>query len=146
MHISDMHSVHSTQQKQHTLEAIVSTTTVLGVHKCHVEGCPFLQWPKQPQRKKMGAPPKEGKYRCPKHPDQDLEWIACTGSSNFKRKLMEQPCMLICTYIFDQHVVIIKHSGHHNHPRPPVKKSSPAALRLYETVAKRNPDFGPQQL
>ena len=54
--------------------------------------------------------------------------------------------MLICTYIFDPHVVIIKHSGHHNHPRPPVKKPSPAALRLFETVVKRNPDFGPQKL
>ena len=27
----------------------------LGVDKCYVEGCPFLQQPKQPQRKKMGV-------------------------------------------------------------------------------------------
>ena len=59
---------------------------------------------------------------------------------------MEQPCVLICTNVFDQHVVIIKHSGHHNHPRPPDKKPSPAALRLFETVVKRNPEFGPQEL
>ena len=118
----------------------------LGVCKCYVEGCPFLQQPKQPQIKKMGAPPKEGKYCCPKDPDQDLELIACTGNSNCKRKLMEQPYVLIHTYIFDQHVVIIKHSGHHNHPRPPVNKLSPAAQRLFETVVKRNPDLGPQQL
>ena len=45
----------------------------LGVHKCHVEGCPFLQWPKQQQGKRTGAPPKEENYHCPKHPDQDLE-------------------------------------------------------------------------
>ena len=94
----------------------------------------------------MGAPPKQGNYHCPKHPAQDLEWIACTGNSNFNRNSMEQPCVLICTYIFDPHVVIIKHSGHHNHSRPPVKKPSPAALRLFETVVKRNPDFGAQLL
>ena len=54
-------------------------------------------------------------------------------------------CLLV--YIFDPHVVIVKHSGHHNHPRPHLlKKTSPAALRLFETVVTRNPDLGPQKL
>ena len=42
MHISDMHSVHSTQQKQHTLEAIVSTTTVLGHINVVLKDVPFF--------------------------------------------------------------------------------------------------------
>ena len=59
----------------------------------------LLQWPKQPQRMRMGAPPKAGNYYCPKHPNEDLEWIACTGNSNFSRKSMEQPCNRISSKI-----------------------------------------------
>ena len=59
---------------------------------------------------------------------------------------MEQPCELVCTSIFALNVVTVKHSEHHHHPRPPVKKLSPAALRLFETVVTRDPDLGPQKL
>ena len=119
-HSSDMHSVHSTQPKQHPLATIVSTTTVLGYINVMFKHLPFTM-AETATKKVDGAPPKEENYHCPKHPDQDLEWSACTGNSNYNRKSMEQPCELICTYIFDPHVVIIKHSGHHNHPRPSAK-------------------------
>ena len=41
VHILDMHSVHSTQQKQQTLEAIESTTTVLRYNNVMLKDVPF---------------------------------------------------------------------------------------------------------
>ena len=67
---------------------------------------------------RMGAPPKAGNYYCPKHPNEDLEWIACTGNSNFSRKSMEH-----------SHVTEF-------HPRYKKKRSNHLAFALDEQTHK----------
>ena len=101
-HTSDMHSVHSTQPKQHPLAMTVSTTTVLGYIYVVLKDDPFTMAQTTTKNEDAGSM-KGGKLLLPQA-SLDLEWIACTGNSNFSRKSMKQPCNRISSKIQEKKI------------------------------------------
>jgi len=101
----------------------------LGVYKCPIAGCTWVEKPQQPLSKHIGARSPPCKYRCPVHSSEVPLLIPCTGGDARKHKgFRSNPPCLIETHIFakgsSDDEVFIEHFGIHNHPRPPVSKKS----------------------
>ena len=103
----------------------------LGVFKCSNHQCQFVARPLQPKKKTKGAVPLPPKHVCPMHPNQSLEFVQCK-----------------CTMSLDLHEdhTMARHTGLHDHPRPPLTKPSPEAIRELEAAVLTNPSAGPAKL
>ena len=114
----------------------------LGVCKC--TKCDFVAKPLLPQSraKKFGNPPLPPRHTCVVHSSKPLQWIGCTGGEN------DGPCKTIVTCCGGKSSdkIEFKHIGKHDHPKPPMKKPSPASLRQLQKTVVQNPDIKPSKL
>jgi len=120
----------------------------MGCMTCPEENCNFKARPLWPSIKWKGAPPKMPKELCMTH-KCDLVWIPCTGNKPEKTKTGDpMPCTLNVT-IEDgksKKVTAIHKGNHDSHPRPPLHKPSPAAMKTFTKIVKTNPEAGAAKL
>ena len=123
----------------------------LGVYKCPVEGCQFVEFPRQLRRgKRFGAPPPPAKYKCQQH-DIELDHLACTGGDPSKHpKARDQrsnpPCSMITVTNENNPFAKVHHYGTHNHPKPPIKYPTSEGKKKLEELVLANPTAGPAKL
>jgi len=120
----------------------------MGCMKCPIDNCTFVARPSWPQKKGMGAPPKPAKIQCPIH-NANLEWIPCTGNLPVTTPNGQpMPCTLKVTIhnTTTPKVTAIHLGSHASHPRPPLYKASPAAMKAFTKIVKINPEAGPAKL
>ena len=141
---------HTSDSKNFTTNMLRQYHYCLGVLKC--PHCDFLARPLYPKKKSMGEQPRAPKNKhCPLHSD-DLIWVPCTGGPLSSKKGEQgklQPCKLILNRDLDGSTteIIASHVGNHSsHPRPPITKPAPTAMKKFIEIVKTNPAAGPAKL